>query len=89
MTNQPFRAGQPADTTHGLEREAGAKAKREALLFGVVGLFFLGIVCGPLALMRAKKAQSLGVKATAGTVLGWIDLVFGIFAIVGLFLNFS
>ena len=89
MTNQPFRAGQPADTTHGLERDEGAKAKHEALLFGIVGIFFLGIVCGPLALMRAKKARSLGVKATTGTVLGWIDLVFGIVAVVGLVLNFS
>lgn len=89
MTNPPFRAGQPADSAHSLERDEGAKAKREALLFGVVGILFLGIVCGPLALARAKKARSLGVRAPAGTVLGWLDLVFGLFAVVALVLNLS
>ena len=89
MTNPPFPAGQPADTTYGLERDEAAKAKREALLLGVVGIFFLGIVCGPLALARAKKARSLGVRAPAGTVLGWLDLVFGLFAVVALVLNLA
>ncbi|MEX5297583.1 hypothetical protein RCG67_02245 [Kocuria sp. CPCC 205292] len=41
---------------------------------------------GPLALWQASKAEALGVKSTAGKVLGWIDLVFGV---LGLFVVFG
>lgn len=53
----------------------GQKLKETSLIFGIVGLFFLGIVFGPLAISKASKAESLGVPATAGKVLGWIDTV--------------
>jgi hypothetical protein len=43
-----------------------------ATIFGVLGIFVLGIVFGPLAIVQASKAEALGVKATAGKVLGWI-----------------
>lgn len=55
----------------------GEGHKRNSVILGVIGLFLLGIVLGPLALWQAGKAEALGVKATAGKVLGWIDLVFG------------
>ncbi|MFF0990623.1 hypothetical protein [Kocuria nitroreducens] len=61
----------------------GESHKRNSVIMGVIGLFLLGIVLGPLALWQASKAEALGVKATAGKVLGWIDLVFGV---LGLFL---
>lgn len=44
---------------------------------GVIGLVVLGIVFGPLALVQAHKAEVLGVKATAGKVLGWISVTLG------------
>lgn len=56
----------------------GESHKRNSVIMGVIGLFILGIVLGPLALWQAGKAEALGVKATAGKVLGWIDLVFGV-----------
>ena len=59
----------------------GEKHKRNSIILGVIGLFLLGIVLGPLAIWQASKAQALGVPATAGKVLGWIDLVFGILGI--------
>lgn len=56
----------------------GEKHKRNSVILGVIGLFIAGILLGPLALWQAGKAQALGVQATAGKVLGWIDLVAGI-----------
>lgn len=88
MTQRPSAAESPSQTAPAQPTEA-KKAKRDALLFGIVGLFFLGIVCGPLAIAQAKKAEKLGERATAGKILGWIDLVFGAIAIVGLILNFT
>lgn len=49
-----------------------------ALVFGLIGLFFAGIIFGILALVNAnacKKAGYTDGKVTAGFVLGIIDLV--------------
>lgn len=54
----------------------GMGHRSTATTFGVLGLFILGIVFGPLALVQAKKAEAFGVKATAGKVFGWISIVF-------------
>ncbi|GAA5188391.1 hypothetical protein GCM10023346_00320 [Arthrobacter gyeryongensis] len=56
----------------------GMSHRSTATTFGVIGLFVLGIVFGPLALVQANKAEALGVKATAGKVLGWISVAFAI-----------
>ncbi|GEO94734.1 DUF4190 domain-containing protein [Kocuria turfanensis] len=69
----------------------GMSHKSNAVVLGVIGLFVLGIVLGPLAISQASKAQSMGVPATAGKVLGWIDLAFGLLgllwflAVIGLY----
>jgi uncharacterized membrane protein YidH (DUF202 family) len=60
----------------------GEKAARTSLILGIIGLFVLGIVLGPLAIMQAKKAERLGSKATAGMVLGWIAAVLSVIAII-------
>lgn len=54
----------------------GEKAAQLSLILGVVGLLVVGIVLGPFAIWQAKKAERLGVPATAGKVLGWITVVF-------------
>jgi hypothetical protein len=53
----------------------GMRAKDAAVMFGVLGFFFLGIVFGPLAIMQAKKAEKFYGPATFGKVLGWIDIL--------------
>ncbi|WP_104167843.1 DUF4190 domain-containing protein [Arthrobacter sp. SX1312] len=50
----------------------GEKAAQLSLILGLVGFFVAGIVLGPLAIWQARKAERLGVPATAGKVLGWI-----------------
>ena len=56
----------------------GMRHRSAATTFGVLGLFILGIVFGPLALVQANKAEAFGVKATAGKILGWISLAFAV-----------
>jgi vacuolar-type H+-ATPase subunit I/STV1 len=51
---------------------AGKKVAETSLLFGILGLFVLGFVFGPLAIINANKAERMGFPATAGKVLGWI-----------------
>ncbi|MHA7207775.1 hypothetical protein [Arthrobacter sp. MDT1-65] len=78
MTNQPYPTQQ---TAGGVSPEA-SKAKTTSLVLGIIGLFLLGIVLGPLAIMQANKAERLGERATAGKVLGYICTIFGIIGLI-------
>lgn len=60
--------------------EAQSKATT-SLVCGIIGLFIFGLILGPIAIVMASKAESLGVKATGGKVLGWIDTIFGLLVI--------
>lgn len=68
--------------------EGQSKAK-VALICGIVGLFLFGIVLGPIAIVQANKAESLGVKATGGKVLGWIDTIFGVIGLIIVIMNMT
>lgn len=60
------------------EREQQAQQyATTAVILGIVGLFTLPVLLGPLAIWQASKARSLGNQATAGLVLGWIALIWG------------
>lgn len=72
----------PLQTMQSREMFEGQKAGQASLIFGILGLFFLGIVFGPLAIVKAKKAEQLNIPATAGKVLGWIDTLFGVAGII-------
>lgn len=63
-------------------RLRGEKHAQTSLILGIVGLFVLGIVLGPLALVQAKKAEEMHVAATAGKVLGWVDTICGALGII-------
>lgn len=56
----------------------GQKFKETSLIFGIIGLFVLGFVFGPLAIIHAGKAEERGHPATAGKVLGWIATIMSI-----------
>lgn len=65
----------------------GVSHRSNATVFGIIGLFVLGIVFGPLAIAQANKAEVFGVRATAGKVLGAISLVFTILWVLFIFLG--
>lgn len=55
-----------------------AKSKAEySMVFGLIGLFFLSLVFGILAIVYAKKAEEMGADARVGKILGWVDIAIG------------
>jgi uncharacterized iron-regulated membrane protein len=89
----PYQPGQYSPSYRSIE---GEKAAQTSLILGIVGLFVAGIILGPLAIWQAKKAERLGVPATAGKVLGWINVVlyglailFGILLVIIMFAGFA
>jgi hypothetical protein len=44
----------------------------------VIGLFLFGIAAGVVAFILAGRAEASGVEATAGKVLGVLDVIGGI-----------
>jgi hypothetical protein len=73
---------QPTYVTNFPQQVEADKASQLSLVFGILGLFILGIVFGPLALVQANKAEKLGSAATAGKVLGWISTVIGVLGLI-------
>ncbi|UKA51594.1 hypothetical protein LFT48_08815 [Arthrobacter sp. FW305-123] len=53
----------------------GAAFRSKATTFAVIGIFFFGVIFGPLAIRNAAKAEALGVRAPFGRICGWIVLV--------------
>lgn len=57
-----------------------------ALVFGILSLFILGLLFGPLAIWQAGKAErdgSYNGLAVAGKVLGWIGLILSLLGLFG------
>lgn len=91
--NNPYYKNAGGSTGNGNfqvgQNPEGLKASSLSLVFGVIGLFVFGLLFGILALVQAKKSHELGVPATAGTVLGWIDVIvggFGFIVVISMFL---
>ena len=58
--------------------EQASKTATSSLVCGIIGLFVAGIILGIVAIAQGNKAKQLGYqggKATAGIVLGLIDIV--------------
>ncbi len=79
MANQPYQVHKP--TLVGGSPEAG-KAKTTSLILGIIGLFILGIILGPLGIMQTNKAERLGGQATPWKILGYISTILGIIGII-------
>jgi hypothetical protein len=67
--------------TAAFHQQQGRKFRRASIIIGIIGLFLFGIVAGVAAFMFARKAEGFGVKATAGKVLGVLDVIGGIIVI--------
>ncbi|MHA7261588.1 hypothetical protein ACX80W_00145 [Arthrobacter sp. TMN-37] len=86
---EPTHAPHPYDAGRAPRTVEGSKAAQASLIFGIVGLFVLGIVFGPLALLQARKAERLNTSATAGKVLGWISTIWGVLSLILLVVFFG
>jgi hypothetical protein len=65
-----------------VDEAMGRKYRRNSIIFGVIGLFILGVPLGILAFITANKAEKEGVKATAGKVLGALAFIGGVIIMV-------
>ncbi|BCW43994.1 hypothetical protein [Arthrobacter sp. StoSoilB5] len=54
-----------------------SRHRKTSIILGVISLFILGLPLGALAFINARKAEALGVRATAGKVLGIIGFISG------------
>lgn len=84
---QPWQPSQPGGAMpwpHPTERQSqdAARDAQVAMVLGIVGLFFLSIVLGPLAVHFATRARRKGDRALPGLVLGWIALAVGILTLL-------
>ncbi len=84
--NQPpapqFQQQAPVYTQNSVEQLQGAQHAQTSMILGILSLFFVGIILGPIAISKAKKAEQLHTAATVGKVTGWIGTIWGIVSIV-------
>lgn len=81
---QPMQPGAPqmVYTQNSAEQLQGQQLSQTSMILGILSLFVVGIILGPIAISKAKKAEQLHVAATVGKVTGWIGTIFGILSII-------
>lgn len=63
-----------------MQQTVANSAANTSLTCGIIGLFIAGFILGIIAVSQSGKAKKMGYiggKATAGLVLGIIDIIFG------------
>lgn len=60
----------------------GEKLSKTSTILGIVSIYFAGFILGPMAIVKAAKAEKLGVDSTVGQVTGWLGVIFGALSIV-------
>ncbi|WP_313811405.1 DUF4190 domain-containing protein [Glutamicibacter sp.] len=54
----------------------GAQLAQTSLIFGILSLFMLGLIFGPIAIVKANRAErEFNTSATVGKVTGWIGTI--------------
>lgn len=60
----------------------GEKLAKTSTILGIVSIYCVGLILGPMAIVKAAKAEKLGVDSTVGKVTGWLGVIFGAITIV-------
>jgi hypothetical protein len=82
--NQQF-GGAPGYPAYGYnpQQAEGAQLAQTSMILGIISLFVVGIILGPIAIVKAKKAErEFNTDATVGKVTGWIGTIFGILGVL-------
>lgn len=66
------------------EQMRGQQLAQTSMILGIISLFVAGIILGPIAIVKAKRAEELHAAATVGKVTGWIGTILGVLWIIGL-----
>ena len=65
----------------------GQQMAQTSMILGIISLFALGIILGPLAISKANKAErEFNTPATVGKVTGWIGTILALVTIIGIVL---
>ena len=77
---QPYYPNQQNNyqNTNNQDNRAANSAATASLVCGIIGFFIAGLILGIIAIAQGNKAKRLGYiggKATAGIVLGVIDII--------------
>jgi hypothetical protein len=79
---QPTGYAQSTYFRNSPELMRGQQLAQTSMILGIISLFVVGIVLGPIAIVKAKRAEELHTAATAGKVTGWIGTIFGALGVV-------
>lgn len=56
----------------------GAQLAQTSMILGILSLFVVGLVLGPIAIVKGNKAErEFNTSATVGKVTGWIGTILG------------
>lgn len=84
----------PLPTLQSTQKEEAIKTAKNALVAAIIGFFCFGIILGPVAIYRARKAKEVLApgdegygNAQAAEIIGWVVLVLYIIAIIVQFAN--
>lgn len=61
----------------------GQSLAQTSMILGILSLFVVGFVLGPIAIVKAKRAEELGGDAKVGKITGWIGAVLGVLGLIG------
>lgn len=80
--NAAQHPGQPIYVQNSPDQLRGAQLAQTSMILGILSLFVVGIILGPIAISKAKQAERLNSAATVGKVTGWIGTILSILAII-------
>ncbi len=82
--NQQPGYGQPQYIQNSPEQMRGMQLAQTSMILGIISLFVAGIILGPIAIVKAKRAEELHSAATVGKVTGWIGAILGVLWVIGI-----
>jgi len=78
----PYQQGYPGYPTQA--QFEGSQLAQTSMVLGILSIFILNIILGPIAIAKATRAErEFNTAATAGKVTGWIGTIIGLFWVLG------
>ena len=87
QSTQYPQPGQPFQTQNSPDQLRGQQLAQTSMILGILSLFVVGVILGPIAIAKAKQAERLNTAATVGKVTGWIGLILGVLTILSIVLT--
>lgn len=78
-----YQAAQSYQFQNSPDQLRGQQLAQTSMILGILSLFVLGVVLGPIAIVKASQAEKLNTGATVGKVTGWIGTIMGALSVVG------